>query len=107
MIMELLATNGYIRVNKRLIRECGLYEAIMLGELCGEYLYWKDRDALENGWFFSTIENVEYNTTLSAYQQREAIKNLVKMGLIECEKRGLPAKRWFKINEEKLENRFI
>ena len=62
---------------------------------------------LENGWFFSTIENVEYNTTLTAYQQREAIKNLVKMGLIECEKRGLPARRWFKINVEKLRSKFF
>lgn len=37
--MELLATDGYIRVNKKLIKECGLYEAILIGELCGEYLY--------------------------------------------------------------------
>ena len=39
MIMELLGTNGYIIVNKKLIKDCGLYEAIMIGELCSEYSY--------------------------------------------------------------------
>ena len=105
--MELLATDGYIRVNKKLIKECGLYEAILIGELCGEYLYWKEHGKLEDGWFYSTVENVKYNTTLSDSQQRNAIKHLVSMGLIEYQQKGLPAKRWFKINEECLEAQFL
>ena len=40
------------------------------------------------------------DTTLSKYQQANAIKKLVMLKLIYHQNRGLPQKRYFKINEE-------
>ena len=41
------------------------------------------------------------DTTLSKYQQANAIKKLVLLKLIYHQNRGLPQKRYFKINEDK------
>ena len=79
MVTDLLATNGYIITNKKLIKECGLYEAILIGELCSESNYWMSQGKLENGWYFSTIENVEYNTIKNNWvfskRRRERYRN--------------------------------
>ena len=49
MIIDLLANNGYIVLNKTVMKVIGLHEAILLGELCSEYVYWRKRDELEDG----------------------------------------------------------
>ena len=80
----------------------GLEEAILFGELASEYEYWRGQDKLDDGWFYSTVENVEENTTLTKYKQKKAFDNLQGMGLLEIQRKGLPAKKYIKINEEKL-----
>lgn len=101
-ILQLLASRNFITVNKTLIQTLGIEEAIMLGELASEYDYWENNDKLEEGWFFSTVENVEENTTLTKYKQKKALDNLQKIGVLEVQRKGIPAKRYIKINEEKV-----
>lgn len=100
-ILQLLASRNFITVNKTLIQTLGIEEAIMLGELASEYDYWENNDKLEEGWFFSTVENVEENTTLTKYKQKKALDNLQKIGVLEVQRKGIPAKRYIKINEKK------
>lgn len=97
-ITDLLANDGYILCNKALLHEFGINETLLLGELAQEYNYWDNRSQLENGWFYSTVENVENATTLSAYQQREALRTLIDRNIVSVEKRGLPPKRYIKLN---------
>lgn len=99
-LTNLLASNNYIIVNKILIKELGLEEAILFGELASEYSYWKEREKLEDDYFFSTMENIEKNTCLSSYKQRKLIEKLKNEGLISTKIQGIPAKRYIKINEE-------
>ena len=106
-LIELLSSTGYITVNKTIAKECGIYEALMLGELCSEYLYWKNREMLEDGWFFSTVENIEENTALTPYQQRQAIEHLEQLGIISKKNKGMPSKRYFKINEDKIASQLL
>ena len=85
-MIELLSNTGYIMVNKTLIKRIGLHEALMLGELCSEYSYWKSTGKLdEEGYFFSTRENIEENIGLSSFQQRKALTTLKDewIGLID------------------------
>ena len=80
-MIELLSNTGYIMVNKTLIKRIGLHEALMLGELCSEYSYWKSTGKLdEEGYFFSTRENIEENIGLSSFQQRKAMTTLTSSG---------------------------
>lgn len=97
-ISKLLSTDGFIQVNKTLIKKAGLHEAILIGELCAEYNYWEERGLLEDDYFYSTRDNIEENTGLSEHYQRKALSTLYELGIIIIEKRGIPAKNYYKIN---------
>ena len=101
-VAKLLSTDGFIQVNKTLIKKVGLHEAILIGELCAEYNYWEERDMLDGGYFYSTRDNIEENTGLSEHYQRKALSTLYELGIILIEKRGLPAKNYYKINFDTL-----
>ena len=102
ILVNLLSNNGYIIVNKEIIKKMGLHEAIILGELCSEYSYWEKSNKLDNGYFYSTRENIEKNTGLSAYQQREPFKKLIEKGVILEKLKGMPQQKWYSINMDKL-----
>lgn len=106
-IIDFLSNDGFIIVNKKIAKEIGLNESILLGELCSEYKYWRAQGKLEGGWFFSTIENVEENTTLSAYQQRKSLKVLEDLGLVKVKLKGTPPVRHIFINVEDLCNQIL
>ena len=97
-IAKLLSTDGFIQVNKTLIKKVGLHEAILIGELCAEYNYWDEQGKLEDGYFYSTRDNIEENTGLSEHYQRKAFSHLCELGIILIEKKGLPAKNYYKID---------
>lgn len=103
-VSKLLSTDGYIQVNKTLIRELGLHEAIILGELCSEYNYWEKCNKLDDDMFYSTRDNIEYNTGLNEHYQRKAISTLKERGILEIKKQGIPAVNYYKINFNKLLN---
>ena len=101
-IISLISNSGFIVVSKQLLKLLGLNATILLGELASEYEYWKNREETEDGYFFSTIENVEENTSLTRYQQTQSLNVLIEQGLIDVKVKGIPARRYIKINEEKL-----
>ena len=102
-ILNLLASDNFITVNRSIASVVGLEAAVILGELVSEYLYWKDRDGLTDGYFFSTVENLEQKTFLSAHSQRQALEKLKEYGMVDVVKQGMPAKRYIKIFESKIE----
>lgn len=102
--IDFLAAGNYIAVNRSLIKVFGLEGAVLIGELASEAKYWNDRDKLEDGWFFSTIENVEEATGLSGYQQRKALSELTKAGVVETAQKGIPKKRYVRIHFMELVN---
>lgn len=102
VISRLLATDGFITVNKALIKIYGLNEAVMLGELCSEYNYWAECGKLKDDKFYSTRENIEENTGLSGHLQRKALEHLIDEGIIEVTKEDMPAINYYKIDFDKL-----
>lgn len=96
--LDFLDSGNYIAANRSLIRAFGLNVAVIIGELASEARYWKREGKLEDGWFFSTVENIEEATGINAYYQRDAIKQLQELGFIETKYKGLPRKRYFRIN---------
>lgn len=101
-ILQVLASENYIAVNKDLIKILSLEGAVVFGELASEYIYWDKEGKLEDGYFYSTVENMQEKTSLSSYQQRQAIKILEENELISVTFKGMPAKRYIKINEEQV-----
>ena len=96
--------NDYLRLSRVLIRKFNLNTAVMLSEIYSEYKYWEDRNELQKGgWFYSTVENMAYNTGLSKHQQLVACKELVEYGVIKIKYHGMPKKRYFKLNMSALD----
>ena len=102
ILMSILSSDGYIILNKYIMKALGLHEAILLGELCSEYIYWNKEGKLQDGFFYSTRENIEKETTLSPHQQRQAIKTLISRGFVEIVEKDMPKKTYYRIDEEKV-----
>lgn len=96
-ILDLLANDNYLIVNRDLVKMLGLRQAVMFGELCSEQNYWNKQAGEEGQWFYSTQENIEDKIGLSPYEQREALKVLEEKGLIERQKKGTPCKTYYRV----------
>lgn len=98
-IFQVLNPNNTLTINRPLAHAIGLSEATVYAALIAKCSYYERTDKLDDGWFYSTVPDLEESTSLSEYQQKRCIANLVKAGLIESKNRGLPAKRSFRIIE--------
>ena len=106
-VLQLLASNSYITLNKKLMKAVGIEEAIIFGELCGNYEYRAARGELdEDESFYCTVEDLEDKTTFSEYKQRKAFKKLESLGLIRTKLKGVPPKRYIQISEQQILNLF-
>jgi len=98
---HLLSSTAFLVLNKELARQVGLKEAVLLADLISKEEYFI-ANGMTDGWFFNTEANIEKDTTLNSYHQRKCIKVLKDKGLIEVKRKGIPAKQYFKINEEQV-----
>lgn len=96
--LDFLDSGNYIAVNRTLVRKYGLHAAVIIGELTSEARYWKNKGQLKDGWFFSTVENIEEATGINSYYQRAAIKKLQELGFVEVKYKGTPRKRYVRVN---------
>ena len=107
-IISLLASDNYIVVNKDIIKTYGINTALLIGEIASEYNYYLKNNLLdEDGMFYSTIENIEENTGLSRHQQKTSLEELKELEIIDIVIKGMPAKRYIKLNIENLTNKFV
>ena len=96
---HLLSSSAFLVVNKSLAKQIGLKETVLLADLISKEEYFI-ANGMTDGWFFNTETNIEADTTLTPFQQRKCLKSLRKYGIIETKRRGVPAKQFFKINEQ-------
>ena len=96
---HLLSSTAFIVLNKELAKQVGLKEAVLLADLISKEEYFISK-GMTDGWFFNTEANIEADTTLNSYHQRKCLKTLKKHKIIETKRMGIPAKQYFKINEE-------
>lgn len=100
-ILEIINPNNTISLNRQLAHALGLSEAVVFGALLAKYAYYEKNGTLtEDGWFFSTADDLMESTALTVKQQRRCIDKLTAAGLIRCELRGIPAKRYFRITDD-------
>ena len=98
---QLLSSSAFIVLNKTLAKNIGLKESVLLADLISKEEYFIN-NGMTDGWFFNTEANIQKDTTLTPYQQRNALKTLKKYEIIETKRKGIPAKQYFKINEEQV-----
>ena len=97
--LDKMFESDFLRLPRPFIRRFNLNMAVMLSEIYSEYRYWEEHGGLQQGgWFFSTVENMYYNTGLSKHQQLVAGKELEAYGIIKIKYHGMPKKRYFKFD---------
>lgn len=79
LLLEMFDSGGWVRYNKTVARELGIESAISLGNLIDKHIYWKNRGVSE---WFHTRDDIEFETGLTAHQQRKGEKKLTELGLI-------------------------
>lgn len=97
---QLLLSSNYWVLNKTVVKLFGLETAFLLSNFAEAEQMMADKE----GWFYQTSNTVEEMTTLSRHKQDQCIKQLEEMNILLKDVRGMPAKRYFKINYECLTN---
>ena len=91
---QLLLSGNYWVLNKDVVRLVGLETAFLLTCFAEAETMLADKE----GWFYQTIERTEEITGLKRSRQDKATRKLVELGILEQINKGLPMKRYFRIN---------
>lgn len=93
----LMASNFYI-LNKHLVKTLGIETAFFLTALVEADEILADK----NGWFYQTIPQIEKMIGLTKHKQTNCINELLILGILLQENKGMPMKRYFKLDYEKI-----
>lgn len=73
----------------------GINEALFFQQIA----YWSDKGT-DPDWIYKSQVELEHETCLSAYQQKQARDRLKRLGVLEDDRRGVPARLYYRINWE-------
>ena len=99
------ASDGFITINKLLIKVFDLETAVFISELFS--MYDNEDIVCEDDWLYVTAEYIENDTGLTRYAQDKCIDKLEKMNILYVKKEGMPLRRYFKINSDELLDKII
>lgn len=104
LILGLLDGGNWIPVHLELIRSIGLEESVVLHYLINYHggAMRSPRYEWDDGWFFCKVDRMEGDLGITPRTQRRIVKRLASLGLIETKQRGVPSKRYFRINTEEV-----
>jgi len=98
-----LSGDAYWTVNKKLAREVSVDVAILLSELLSEEKYYEENGQLrKDRFFYTTIPNIEKNTTFSKRKQTPLFAKLRVLNFIEQHLEDMPPKRYIRLNHENI-----
>ena len=99
-LYEAFASYNTMVTNRLLAHAIGRDEALIYQTLLSKRNYYQQKDLLDSeGYFYSTVADLQESTTLSKFQQASATKKLEEIGLIKAKLKGIPAKKYFCILE--------
>ena len=103
---ELLSQGSYLRVSKRLIATLGLEMSVFLSFLIDKYEYYSNNNLLKDDYFYATNNDILIFTGLNENKIQKLKSEGEKLELFFLRKIGNPAKTYYSINFEKLNNIF-
>lgn len=103
LVKQLLMSSNYWTLNKTIVSIFGIETALLLTVFAEAENMMADKD----GWFYQTTSTIEKITTLKRFKQDNSIKELEDMGILVKEVRGMPAKKYFKIDYKALNDKIV
>lgn len=95
-LKKLIGNQAHWTLNKELVKKIGLVETLVLQHLI---------DLNENifdGEFYQQMDRIAEELTIGEWKVKECIKTLKDRNLIIIEKKGMPAKNYYKINGKEI-----
>ena len=99
-LLKVLGSSSFLIANKEIVKATDLECAVLLSDLAGANDYWKEKNLLQDGYFFRTQSDIEQNTTLSAKVQLRCLKVLISKGILKTKLKGAPPVKYFCIDEK-------
>lgn len=103
---ETLVQSNWFPLHRGLLMKLGIQKAMMIHYLMDVLkrirINKANEDRLEGGWFYCSVKRIESETKINPYFQTSILKELEKEGFITFRKKGLPARRYVKINSAKV-----
>ena len=99
-VLQIIAKENFITYSKVAARKLGVNAAVLLGQFCSY-------QNLAEGEFYREQSLIAEDTCLSVYEIRKAVDVLVENELLVVERKGVPAKNFYKIDENKLSDFLI
>lgn len=106
-VVTMLRAKNFMIINKDLLNIYGLNVTVFLSDIIDKHQYFKTKFQITDGWFYNTENERERTTKLSPHIQKQCIKILIQDNILEVERRGIPAKQFFKINYENINNKLL
>lgn len=104
---KLLIRDGFSLINFKLVQSIGLDETILLGYIHSKQLYFCGKNELtKEGYFYQYREDIAKNTSITFKRQKKAFDHLEELGFVVTKIEGLPAKKYFKVIESKVQEFF-
>jgi len=101
-IVSAYAPGQWIQLPRPFLHFLNRDEAIALSALFDKADRLIARERIPNGWFYYTMEDMEIDTGMDRNVQQRVINSLIKKRIIQKERRGIPAKRHFKLMVDKI-----
>lgn len=104
MEIEKMVKEDFMKGNKRFIisestlKKFGIKTSLFLSFL----LQIERQEESRNDWFHVNYNEIEEIIGLSYYQQAKCINELKKANVLECVNKGIPRKKYFKINHQQI-----
>lgn len=102
-IKHLLMSSNYFVLNKKLVKILGIETAFFLTSLAEA----DEMLADEDGWFYQTVPQIEEMTGLSEHKQKKCIDKLISLKILSQENKGMPMKRYFRLDYTQVLNILI
>lgn len=103
LVKQLLMSSNYWTLNKTIVNIFGIETALLLTTFAEAESMLADKE----GWFYQTTGTIEQITTLKRYKQDKSIKELEDAGILIKDVRGMPAKKYFKIDYKALNDKIV
>lgn len=99
-VLQIIAKENFITYSKVAARKLGVNAAVLLGQFCSY-------QNLSEGEFYREQSLISEDTCLSVYEIRKAVEVLTDAEILTVERKGIPAKNFYKIDEDKLSELLI
>jgi hypothetical protein len=102
LVLQTLKSDAYLPVNKALMQNTGLIEAVIISNYIDKHIYFEKQHPENDGWFFLTHQQQMEQLNIGDFSIRKAKTFLIDNHIIQTKKQGTPAKEWIKLNFNKI-----